>query len=353
MRIRIRFLFIALLLAALGYGAFWHFSARHMKDTVKAELSRLEDKGFTIKTHALRKSGFPYKLALSTQDMTVIAPRHGLPWQAGLEAITLFTHPWTPGHLVARLNTLSVIMGSLSLTAPDGRASILTDGGQNTRLDIDLGPVRLSFPASQDSPLAASRLQIHLRFPGETGNDNAAGAGMDERETALLGPERADIALSFKNLALGRFAPGAPAPAISQLVVISELHGQLPQPVSSQSLTAWRDAGGTLEIKSFILDWGTVQIDAEGSLTLDEDMRPLGAMTLKVVDAVPLVHYLAAQKLIDKTAVPFLVESITAITTMESADTPHNALQLPLTIQNGQILLGPFPIAAVGPVTDI
>lgn len=350
MRTRIRLLFIVLLLAALGYGAFWHFSARHLEKTANAEIALLEDKGFNVSAGKLQKGGFPYRLELYTNDVNVSAPRHALPWQGGADVINLFTHPWTPGHLVTQFKGFYLNVGDLSLTAPEGRASVLVNSDHGARLDADLGPVRLSFPAGGGSPLAASRMQIHLRFPGAGSANNATSEDPAQGQDTLLGPERADIAVSIKNLALGRFAVGAPAPAISRLAFISELHGRLPQPVSAQSLITWRDNGGTLEIKELDLTWGTVRISAEGSLALDEEMRPLGALTLDVVDAGPLIRYLASQGLIDKNAAPFLAEGIAAITTKGDDNAAHDALRLPLTIQNGQILLGPFPIATVGPV---
>lgn len=213
-----------------------------------------------------------------------------------------------------------------------------------------MGPARLDFPASRGKPLAASRLQVHLRFPERAAGNNADSAMPAPDQETLFGPERADIALSVTNLALGRFAPGAPAPAISKLAIVTELHGHLPQPVSAQSLMAWRDAGGTLEVTSLDLNWGEVTLTAEGSLALDEDMRPLGALTLKAVNVLPLVRYLASLDLIDKDTAPVLAEGIATITALGDTGTAQNPLSLPLTIQGGQILLGPIPIATVGPV---
>ena len=87
------------------------------------------------------------------------------------------------------------------------------------------------------------------------------------------------------SLRLDRVAVGDQAwmPPFDRVALLATVTGPEPPPDSApRMLIAWRDGGGTVEIKEFTLLWGKVEIRAEGSIALDAETRLIGALTAKV-----------------------------------------------------------------------
>ena len=60
------------------------------------------------------------------------------------------------------------------------------------------------------------------------------------------------------------------------------LFGPLPTGNTNAAVQTWRDAGGTVEIHSFHILWGPLGIDSAGTVALDGEMRPIGALTADI-----------------------------------------------------------------------
>ncbi|GEQ99589.1 hypothetical protein JCM17845_02130 [Iodidimonas gelatinilytica] len=341
-----RLLIGSVILLALGYGAFWHSAANRAETLVKEGLDALNAGPTKARAQRIDSQGFPYRLQIRIDQPFLSNQKTELQWSAGAQRLMLFTHPWTPDHVVAEGTAVALGLGALTLSAPAPKASVVRGGGF-ARIDVDFGPVHLNVPNSKNQQMTADRMQLHLRLPDHKADSEASNAATEAPSSdALLQEERADIAISLTNLALGPFADQAPDPVISRLELHGELHGRLPTPVTARSLAQWRDQGGTIEISDLALIWGTVRITGDGSLTLDEQLRPLGALSLTIEQPGLLIAYLAAHGWIDRESAPYLREGMEQIATMGDG----RAMRLPITMQDGRIFAGPFPVADTGPI---
>src|SRR6185295_8822537 len=58
--------------------------------------------------------------------------------------------------------------------------------------------------------------------------------------------------------------------------------GPLQQGPLAESVAAWRDAGGIIEVNRLALRWGPLDGDGDGTLALDAANRPLAAFTMRI-----------------------------------------------------------------------
>ena len=68
--------------------------------------------------------------------------------------------------------------------------------------------------------------------------------------------------------------------AIDAKLIGNPAFGQTP----SRTLEAWRDAGGTLEVRRLDLVWGKFDLSGEGTVALDNALQPIVAMTASVLE---------------------------------------------------------------------
>ena len=106
-------------------------------------------------------------------------------------------------------------------------------------------------------------------------------------------------------------------------------------------LQGWFDASGTAEVKNFKFKWGTLDIDSQGTFTVDENLQPLIALTAKVKNMDSILQALVEKKLISQKSVP-LVKLVLAGIGSRIED--HSLYKVSLTLQEGELSLGPVPL---------
>jgi hypothetical protein len=129
---------------------------------------------------------------------------------------------------------------------------------------LDVGGLVLA-PEAGDPLVEARRLRATFSIHRPTSWDH---------RTANL-----DVTYELSGLRLPEIRDSPLGPAIERLSMRATLMGLLPPGPLHESVAYWRDEGGTLEIRGFGLAWGPLRADAVGTLALDREMRPLGALT--------------------------------------------------------------------------
>jgi hypothetical protein len=115
-------------------------------------------------------------------------------------------------------------------------------------------------------------------------------------------------------------------------------------------MTAWRDAGGYLEVKDFQMTWGKLQIQGAGTARLDGQLQAVVQLDGRVrggdalIDALMLDRQLSfAEALLAKGALFALQRPA------EDGGAPY--LRLAISIRDGnRLYLGPVRIARLPPL---
>ena len=106
-------------------------------------------------------------------------------------------------------------------------------------------------------------------------------------------------------------------------------------------LEAWRQAGGLLRLETLRFDTGSLSGTAGGNLALDDAHRPAGALDLSLVGFEPLARRLGIP--VAGARLGGLLASVLG-GGRPAAPAEPGALRLPLTLADGQVQLGPFPL---------
>ena len=115
--------------------------------------------------------------------------------------------------------------------------------------------------------------------------------------------------------------------------------------LNEKNLKKWRDTGGIIDINLFEAVFGDLKTHACGTLALDQDLPPLLALTAKFEGVVPLIDKLIELGHI-RTNTAMLAKIIFGGFS-ERLGNERSSIDLPLTIQNRRLSVGPISLFTV------
>jgi hypothetical protein len=319
---------VAAVMAAWSGG--WFYKAGQLREEIQQRASQSSQarewayRGMTI-------TGFPFRLQvdLNSPRVALRGQKREIFWTT--DQIKAVGHPWQPHHILFDLTGRHQFKTGpagqkreLTLDSSEAMASVETDADNRPeRLSLDIKEIALRH--NGDPALRGERLQLHSRpTPGMP----------DGLDLAVNGKalEVAEGALPFNIVALPRTA---------KLVDLQATVTGLPEGgITLGGLPQWRDGGGTLEIKKLRLQWGDMDISATGSLALDGEMRPIGALTAQIKGHDQLLDIAAANHMMDEDD---MVTARAVLGLLAAAG--GGVLSVPVRLQDGQLFLGPAAIA--------
>lgn len=325
---KLRWVAVLVLVAAFAYGALWFELAGRLEAGLSETLDGLEARGFEVEAGEAQRGGFPYQVSILTEGLDLRARAAEPPLRARASDLELTLPPWRINRLLGHAQQIDLMRGNLRLVAP--RADMAVESvseGRRIALDIDAGSL---LDTSEDMPLlrmAGLRVTILLAEEGAS------------QEGGLLEPARARISLRSQGVQVVRAESEG---GLQSLRFEAVLHGRVPGPWGDAALAQWRDEGGTLDIAELTLDWGDAALGAQGSLSLDEALRPLGALTVTFSNPARLLDRLRSVGLVDAAMAARLRPLLEVLS---GAQAGEGALSLPLSLQDGQVFLAGFPVA--------
>jgi len=338
------FLLIGVIIAVVAaWTGAWFFVAGQVRDGIEARVAA-SNPGREISHGGLSIGGYPYRIKLDIDDPRLTLRGAGaafdweLDWQT--DAISTVRHLWQPRHVLLDLNgqhRVKMIRGDrrhdFTLDSHEALASVEVNAAQRlARLSLDMQDPRLAYasPGVPGRAIAGQRLQFHVRRTPEAA---------DSVDIALRGDtlEFAKGTLPVKYAAL--------APVMELLDLNMTVTGLPETPDPATPVTAWRDGGGTVEIRKLQLIWGDVTLTASGSLALDGEMRPIGALTAKIRGHERLIDLAVAAGSMSRNG----ASAARAVLGLLAA-AGGGTLSVPLRLQDGQLFLGPVAIAKLLPL---
>ncbi len=133
-------------------------------------------------------------------------------------------------------------------------------------------------------------------------------------------------------------------PPISRLAMEGAFDGPVPRsPGLIQRASAWRDGGGTLEIGNMAMTWGALTATVTATLTLDEQLQPLGTGNAHIEGYAETLDSLAAGGTIGKSQATAAKVMLSLIARAD--DDGHDAVEVPLTLHDRGLSIRQWPIA--------
>lgn len=121
-----------------------------------------------------------------------------------------------------------------------------------------------------------------------------------------------------------------------------------PPPSLTQILSAWRDAGGDVEVKHFSFAQGPLAASGEATLALDGDLQLLGAGTVTTTGLSDAVEILLNDGLIP--ADRALVARATVQALERLGEDGKKQAKFALSVQNRTVSFGPAPLLTLPPI---
>ncbi len=324
-------------LVVVGYSVFWWVTSDNLETEVVGWTERQRARGFDASYGNLEVGGFPLRLRASLS-----APRLGRveasgTWRWWGDGLTLVLRPWQLERPIIRLDGaqhVSVSHGAtaneLTMNAAAAGAELFFDLGRIERIAGSAREVRLD-----GTPLDGTITIERLRFNGL-------------RDWRQDGPPAIDLSVLVEDIGLPQ-PPEGLAADIARIRVELSLVGSVPDDSALiPALAAWRDGGGTIEVRTFALAWGELEINAEGTFALDAAMRPVGAGTATIGGHERTIDGLIADGRLnarDGATAKVVLNLLARLSPGEGG-----RANVPISIQEGRIFLGPIAIARIEPL---
>lgn len=328
-----------LLLASAAYTAYWMVAEAQLENRVAGWIEDRRAEGMRIAHGPISRSGFPRRLRLTMPSVEIEAPA-GWSWQA--PELKVRADPFSPRAL--RFS----VFGEQQLQLPfHGGGAAFAVQADHLDADVTFGGGWLAGRAVGE--------RLSLRPLGAAEADSLRFGRIELATTPgpATPPSPDSLGNHLSVFASDVFLPAAAQAPLGERIdavsIRSEVTGGVPGDVRGMPwpkvLSHWRDAGGTLEVRGFDLDYGPLQLTGDGTLALDKTGEPIGAFSLRATGIVEAMRLLADHGLISRTVAAGAAFVFRA--QKGQADAGDPSIALPATVQDGKLFLGPFPVARI------
>jgi hypothetical protein len=328
----------AALLALGALAAYWFWAADQVSAAIALWAEAQRARGYEIAYQGPELGGFPVKLAVRFTEPRVTAPQG---WRWSGAAIAGEAAFWAPR--------------SLRLELPRRQALSAAWRGHERVLALEAEAARGSVQLGREGWLKAARLEMEALALSEQGGGTTRAErlryDLTRRPPSLEGSD--DWTLLLSGETLGVVLPeGTPNPLgekVERIAFEATLIGVIPKGAPAEALARWRDDGGLLEVAALTLAWGPLELAAEGTAALDQELRPQGAFTARIHGLPDTLDAFAARGLIEPGVAVAL--RLMARTLAARRDAGGRAVvELPITLQDGLFYLGPVALFPLAPV---
>lgn len=336
---RIKSLILPLILLVGAYCGLWYFLAHAAENVVTERADDLADYGIAFSHAGSSVSGFPFGIDIDFSEAEV-SLRQGpavLEWKA--ENLRASARIWGLRQIELRSETPEISLAftedeSPTVTIP-ATATIVADIGDEAKF-VSATLEGLNISGEEGAGMTADKLTFEAELFAHQQSLNS--------DNELIEPRLADLRLEIAGLR-HRDRPSAPPTTIE--IAVSP-RGPFAPRFTPYSLGAWRDAGSTVDVETLNIKWPHLILEGTGSITLDEELRPLGALSLKTRDSGALTGWLVDYGLLTERHGKDVREALELLRAMMGANSPD--MLVPVTLQGGMVSIGPLPLAELHPV---
>ena len=334
MRILIPFVVLGSLFAA--YSAFWLYLSHAVKGQVVELQKHWSSEGVQVTHRNLSVEGFPYRVTIKARGVQATQRSGRFDWFWEAPFLYATAHPWQLSHWVVNLESSS----ELTLTWD---TEVLLRG--------IVGNGRMSFIGNAEgSPIRASFDFKNMFLQSNQFYEQIDVGGIEVHVHRLVDDNAGiDAAILVNEVYLGDSNVHYLDVWIQGIVAEMSVKEPLPGSWERSALAEWRDAGGVLELPHFRVVWGAVDVQLDGTFSLDEAFRPIGAANVAAKGYQSLLEVLLFEGVISE-SVAVAVGLCLDILAEPIPEEDVRLLKAPVTIQDGYLSVGGIPLIPIGPI---
>jgi len=343
----IRFVLVAiavLVVSLVFFSAYWLFVAGNLKAGFKSWAADQLVPGIRLHYGGVEISGYPFvfrtiltKPQLSLSNTPASSDRREWRWQSS--QIIAEMRPWDLSSMkldVSGSNHIEFKRGAVrdvyrAATRQFVISAIIGNDGLPNISSLTVGGLEVR--DERDNDILSAR-HIHFRaerlFPPELAN---------EKPTFDFNADVQDLFLQKAfSFPMGR--------KIKSFHVKLQLLGPLKRPVNRETLEAWRDEGGIIEISALEARYGSMQMVASGTMALDSELQPLAAMSVKLQGYIPALDQLRSVGVIGPGEAA-IAKLVLGTLFRREVDGGEAAVRLPLNIRDRGVKAGGIKLFSI------
>ena len=293
--------------------------------------------GYEVRFDTVGLDGFPHNIVLTVARPVLSAPNEPFSWGWETDRVVAEAAPWRPG----RLNVRAAGNHALVVRLPGRAPQAFRGTAEDVTAELDFARDGLA--------------RLSMRIVGlDLATVNRRGSLTIEKgelEASRLFPEQPDHRTPAFDLRLNMTGVGLPdalamplGAHVESLEVLASVLGPVPGGPLRQSLAAWRDAGGTMELRRLGLVYEPLVVGAHGTLALDGELQPAGALTARVEGFFETVDVLRDRGII-RSRDATTAKMVLGVLARPGQNGGRLALSIPVTLQDRQLFTGPVPLA--------
>ena len=116
-----------------------------------------------------------------------------------------------------------------------------------------------------------------------------------------------------------------------------------------ETLTIWRDGGGTVELTTIELDWGPLRLTANGTMALDSELQPVGSFATRIAGLEEFITAMEKGGVLSPSDAA-IARITLAVLTRASDDGGPDRAEIPITLQERILRLGPVALIQFPPI---
>lgn len=325
---KLKFIFAFLFAAIFGYSSYWLYLSLNAGVFLDQAAEDLSNQGINFEYADYSISGFPYRLEVNLEKVSIHFKNGPLSTTLVAEEMTGIVHPWNFKHIVLLPEnteaTFKMGAGKQMILKPE-KTSISFNSLNNESYRLSMAMEKVAVQSSFDLPLPSyfETFSAHIRKE----------KNKTEVASSLLEPRLLEMAFD------GTF------PDTTRFSIISSFRGKEVPKLTQPDLRAWGEDGGTFEIDSFNYQTGENTISGSGSFTVDENLKPLGSLGLEGVSNLALLDFFEGTGMLAPQETNYLRNFLETMPNDEG-----NKMPLSLSIQGGYLTLGPARLTEFGPI---
>lgn len=326
-------LFIFFSLGMISWFIFFEYSIKRLEDRLEIVKADLKQKGYIFSYSNLAITGNPLSVKAVFQNPHIKDPQGLFEWQG--QEVNVSMRPWAfqtlkctfPGD--QKVSVPQNMLFPLEVLKIEGANGVLNLTSQGVLEGVDFTIDRLSsIIGGQPQPLSLQALSLKI--------------------SNLADPLNSQVSFTTQLSNFETLLKSAPLDHPFSIALEARLSGFQSKKSFPLSLADWRDGGGTLEVNLLKLTWPPISIEAEGTLTLDKNMYPLGSFSSRVVgshEALNTLVQLGWVKKKNASAVSFMLDLLSV-----PDETGSKGLTVPMTLQDKTFSVGPARLFKLWPM---
>ena len=316
------------LIAAIGWSAYWFIGARSTKLALETWFEARRAEGWQVEYSALTTRGYPNRFDTTVTDLMLTDPETGVSWSAPF--FQLFSLSYDPTHIIAAWPNEQLIatpLQKITVETDEMTASVSIANVLSLSLDratVVMKGARLS--SSDDWDLGFETLNGAIRLSD--------------------GPDFTyDIAISADAL--------SPSDTIRELI---DRAGKLPKringfeleqsitfdaPLDRTTIETARPAITALSLDKVRAEWGELELRATGALDVDAEGLPSGEILLNAKNWKDMLDMAVDAGAIEEGVASTAEIGLTLLSRLSGS---KNTIDAPLSFRAGSMFIGPVPL---------